>query len=144
MSRDVVVLLVALIAALGLFLFPRAAFADPHAVFYTDNGFKQVFYAVLAALNQADYVEPPRQPAIQTIQRLGDEIARTTNEPERVQLPRIRVRQVTSDDGDVFFREELWRRAEEKRAKVNVSITTCKILRIILGTEETNSVCQNT
>ena len=32
--------------------------ADPHAVFYTDRAQEQLFYNVLAALNQADYVEP--------------------------------------------------------------------------------------
>ncbi len=34
------------------------AHADPHAVFYTDRAQEQLFYNVLAALNQADYVEP--------------------------------------------------------------------------------------
>ncbi|MEO6077820.1 MAG: hypothetical protein ABIP54_03465 [Candidatus Andersenbacteria bacterium] len=34
------------------------ALADPHAVFYTDRAQEQLFYNVLAALNQADYVEP--------------------------------------------------------------------------------------
>lgn len=32
-------------------------YADPHAVFYTDRAQEQLFYNVLAALNQADYVE---------------------------------------------------------------------------------------
>lgn len=39
----------------------RPAFADPHAMFYTDKGQEQVFYNFLAALNQADYVEAPPQ-----------------------------------------------------------------------------------
>ena len=37
--------------------FPRVALADPHAVFYTAIGQQQLFYNVLAALDQADYVE---------------------------------------------------------------------------------------
>ncbi len=32
--------------------------ADPHAVFYTTTGQQQLFFNVLAALDQADYVEP--------------------------------------------------------------------------------------
>lgn len=32
--------------------------ADPHAVFYTAIGQQQLFFNVLAALDQADYVEP--------------------------------------------------------------------------------------
>ncbi|MDA1168765.1 MAG: hypothetical protein O3A36_00310 [bacterium] len=35
------------------------ASADPHAVFYTDRAQEQLFYNTLAALNQADFVEPP-------------------------------------------------------------------------------------
>lgn len=38
--------------------FSPAAYADPHAVFYTDRAQEQVFYNTLAALNQADFVEP--------------------------------------------------------------------------------------
>src|SRR3989344_8087260 len=34
------------------------AHADPHAVFYTTIGQQQLFFNVLAALDQADYVEP--------------------------------------------------------------------------------------
>lgn len=34
------------------------AHADPHAVFYTDRAQEQVFFNTLAALNQADFVEP--------------------------------------------------------------------------------------
>lgn len=40
-------------------ILPKVALADPHAMFYTDKGQQQVFYNILAALNQADYVEPP-------------------------------------------------------------------------------------
>lgn len=41
----------------GLVLMTRTAKADPHAVFYTAIGQQQLFYNVLAALDQADYVE---------------------------------------------------------------------------------------
>lgn len=39
-------------------VFSSPVYADPHAVFYTDRAQEQLFYNVLAALNQADYVEP--------------------------------------------------------------------------------------
>lgn len=37
---------------------PQSAHADPHAVFYTAIGQRQLFLNFLAALDQADYVEP--------------------------------------------------------------------------------------
>lgn len=40
--------------------FAPAAHADPHAVFYTAIGQQQLFFNVLAALDQADYVEPAK------------------------------------------------------------------------------------
>ncbi len=48
---------VALVAIFTLFV--PSAHADPHAVFYTDRAQEQLFYNTLAALNQADFVEPP-------------------------------------------------------------------------------------
>ncbi|MDP3997216.1 MAG: hypothetical protein Q8P73_01815 [bacterium] len=42
-------------------IFSRPAKADPHAVFYTAVGQQQLFFNVLAALDQADYVEPATQ-----------------------------------------------------------------------------------
>ena len=47
-----------LVFALIIALHPSPALADPHAVFYTDRAQEQLFYNFLAALNQADYVEP--------------------------------------------------------------------------------------
>lgn len=47
--------------AVGVLVFlsgVRTAQADPHAVFYTAVGQQQLFFNVLAALDQADYVEP--------------------------------------------------------------------------------------
>jgi hypothetical protein len=38
--------------------FIHPAYADPHAVFYTAIGQQQLFFNALAALDQADYVEP--------------------------------------------------------------------------------------
>lgn len=47
-----------LLGVLLLFGQVNQAWADPHAVFYTATGQQQLFFNVLAALDQADYVEP--------------------------------------------------------------------------------------
>jgi hypothetical protein len=47
--------------ALGSLLMIRPVHADPHAVFYTAVGQQQLFFNVLAALDQADYVETEAQ-----------------------------------------------------------------------------------
>ena len=47
-----------LLVAVGVLLSPSTAHADPHAIFYTATGQRQLFFNVLAALDQADYVEP--------------------------------------------------------------------------------------
>lgn len=44
-----------------LFLHAPSASADPHAMFYTTTGQQQLFFNVLAALNQSDFVEPAEQ-----------------------------------------------------------------------------------
>lgn len=41
-----------------LLAIPKVAHADPHAMFYTAVGQRQLFFNVLSALDQADYVEP--------------------------------------------------------------------------------------
>lgn len=46
-----------LLLTVGL-LSPKSAHADPHGVFFTVVGQQQLFFNILAALNQADYVEP--------------------------------------------------------------------------------------
>ncbi len=38
-----------------------SVYADPHAVFYTVSGQQQLFFNMLAALDQADYVEPAKE-----------------------------------------------------------------------------------
>lgn len=49
----------ALIFCLSFYLLiPTTVKADPHAVFYTAIGQQQLFFNILAALDQADYVEP--------------------------------------------------------------------------------------
>ena len=53
--RNVFTLAISLTA---IAFFTNTAYADPHAVFYTDRAQEQLFYNTLAALNQADFVEP--------------------------------------------------------------------------------------
>lgn len=57
--------LAAHLACAGLILsvagLPRPAHADPHAIFYTAIGQQQLFFNMLAALNQADYVETDQE-----------------------------------------------------------------------------------
>lgn len=158
------------LALLGALLLAKPAYADPHAVFYTDRGQAQLFYNVLAALNQADYVEPPQgnegSPPIESVRRIGDYIRSGTFlfplpsptfspiydplnpkriigftrvpalEPEeREPLPRIRVRQVTSDDGDVFYREALQRRALAEAQRTELANLICGVRRLYYGEE---------
>lgn len=158
---------------LGTFLLrPGEALADPHAMFFTDRAQEQLFYNVLAALNQADFVEPPQHdqfgnrtaldgtPPIESVERIGDYIATGLVPPpqpsptftydanrnvisrtppletrEREPLPRIRVRQVTSDDGDVFYRESLQRRALVEAQRVEMSNLLCGFLLLYPGTD---------
>ncbi len=56
--RDVFKTLAVVLFVSGSALLAPSAYADPHAVFYTDRAQEQLFYNTLAALNQADFVEP--------------------------------------------------------------------------------------
>jgi len=171
-SRKLVLLGASVLFVAYLLVLPKFAFADPHAMFFTDRGQEQVFYNVLAALNQADYVEPPLNvnpyenpyqsninptptdgPFIASDIRQGNYIAtgqyqddpvqRTVDsngnvnpaiEPqERDTLPRIRVREVTSDNGDVFFRESMERRALAEELRAQLAYLACRGDAIIYG-----------
>lgn len=160
-------LIIAFVAlfSLGIFVFPREVFADPHAIFFTDRGQEQLFFNVLAALNQADYVEPPDRPSINADQRFGSFIrfgtyTEPTNQPQYtitrdpitgrltvtgtplepnettgVELPRIRVRQVTSDDGDVYYRQRAAERALAEAQRASLTNLLCGFRRLYLGEE---------
>ena len=169
--------IVVLLVVITIVSFARPASADPHAMFYTDRAQEQLFYNVLAALNQADYVEAPASewqnydlsiptspsptspPNIDYDKRIGNYLATgtyiprddlknrtvtynkdgsiTTSSPlepqERTNLPRITVRQVTSDNGDAFLRETLQRRALAEQMRVEFSGLACRILEGIYG-----------
>ncbi len=61
------------LALIGVFVFSlfftsaHPALADPHATFFTSVGQQQLFFNMLASLNQADYVEP----AVDTLATAG-------------------------------------------------------------------------
>ncbi|TSC64348.1 MAG: hypothetical protein G01um1014106_160 [Parcubacteria group bacterium Gr01-1014_106] len=140
----------------GLFIIPQAAFADPHATFFTNRGQEQLFFNVLAALNQSDFVEPPSGSTgslnISSIERIGDHLrdgvvptpqpsslftltnrSLLTEPAERIELPRIRVRQVTSDDGDVYFRERVAQRALVEAQRVEFTNLLCSFRLLYFG-----------
>ena len=55
---------------------------------------------------------------------------------EREELPRIRVRAVTSDEGDVFFREREQRRSLAEQIRAELGMLSCDAIRFILGDAE--------
>lgn len=114
------------VLAAAFFLFAGDVYADPHAVFYTDKGQEQVFYNVLAALNQADYAEPPTVPTPPAIPPTGfrDFDYATQNEDE-LRFPRIRVRAVTPDDGDLYYRLRLAELKRAARVRAELSHLAC-------------------
>lgn len=161
------------ITASTLFLIrPKIAYADPHAVFYTDRGQEQVFFNVLAALNQADYVEAPGEPAVAIARAIGDfnvsgiqpppvppptityekdELGniRVIHSPpplpdERLPLPRLRTRAVTPDNGDVYTRELLQRRALAEAQRTELANLICGFRRVLLGTEGARNCLEQT
>lgn len=121
-----------------------SALADPHAVFYTDRAQEQLFYNVLAALNQADYVEPSfgsfpyaRQNLVQNRAIAADPIpgqSLTPFEPENnpvinsthTDLPSVVTRNITLEGNDLwtsylvqqFSLETASRRTENELARV--------------------------
>lgn len=125
--RRFIAVLLAAGVALGIlgFLAPTA-WADPHAVFYTDKGQEQVFYNVLAALNQADYVEPPTVPQPPAIpSNTLTEFDYTTQNEDELRFPRIRVRAVTPDDGDLYYRLRLAELKRAARVRAELSHLAC-------------------
>jgi hypothetical protein len=123
------------------------ALADPHAVFYTDRAQEQLFYNVLAALNQADYVEPsfgqfpytrqnlvaqraaapvPSQLAGQQTQLPFTQETNPTINATHTDLPSVVTRNITLEGNDVwtaylvqnFALETSTRKSENELARV--------------------------
>ncbi len=127
------------IAVIALsFLFSPSAYADPHAVFYTDRAQEQLFYNTLAALNQADFVEPAlgqfgRDNLInQRSQALPGPAEQFTKENNPIitsthsDLPAILTRSITLEGNDLwtaylvnqFALETASRRSESELARI--------------------------
>jgi hypothetical protein len=99
-----------------VFMGSKIAYADPHAVFYTATGQQQLFFNVLAGLNQADYVEPANPqtgtPAGQSRQDLNQAQQTAGNQPKatvndvlnagQTKLSSILTRNITLQGNDVW------------------------------------------
>lgn len=89
----------------GVFVAPQPAQADPHGVFFTVVGQQQLFFNVLASLNQADYVETPqlRDALLARRQEAGfgpeQNLAANATDTE---LANLLVRPVTLEGNDVW------------------------------------------
>ncbi len=71
--------------SISVLTFAHPAYADPHAVFYTDRAQEQFFYNSLAALNQADFVEPGTGTYSRGV--LLDRRTGTAQQPQPIALP---------------------------------------------------------
>lgn len=86
MSRGVLCRVSGVVLALiSIIVGTHPVYADPHAVFYTTVGQQQLFFNVLAALDQADYVETDAQRQQLVAQRQAAAPATTTPEGLLVQ-----------------------------------------------------------
>jgi hypothetical protein len=127
----------------GITVFSPSAYADPHAVFYTDRAQEQLFYNTLAALNQADFVEPVSNNQYSRailLARRSSTVARTSPQPgdrtfiaeqnpvinsTRTDLPAILSRSITLEGNDLwtaylinqFALETTTRRSEDELAR---------------------------
>jgi hypothetical protein len=110
---------------------PHFALADPHAMFYTDRGQEQVFYNVLAALNQADYVEPPPQPSLDPASPIPNPTATysPTSPPNIDYNARI---------GNYLASGTYFPRTDQREAKI-ITDSNGKVTSITVGTDGTAS-----
>lgn len=127
-------------AAVGLASWPRAAQADPHAMFLTVVGQQQLFFNVLAALNQADYVETLqlRDQLLQKRQAAGFD--KETNDPSVTQtetdLANVLTRNITLEGYDqetAFIEREA---AIERSRRRNQQAVTQLLCQIAFGVEK--------
>lgn len=85
------ILLVSIATVTGTFGTARTARADPHAVFYTAIGQQQLFFNVLAALDQADYVETQYDRQILRDRRAATGLLRPFTEDQQAIVEQTRV-----------------------------------------------------
>lgn len=121
---------------LGCLLFiggTRPAQADPHAVFYTSIGQQQLFFNMLAALDQADYVEPAvntlgtpsgqsRQELLENRQNtpFGSPLPDPRLSATKTQLSSVLTRNITLEGFDLWTAYQLQNRSNDfqKRAAI--------------------------
>jgi len=127
----------------------KPARADPHAMFYTAIGQRQLFFNVLAALDQADYVEPKE--ARDDLLELRSAAGFTAEEKDSVKSTRTELagllnRSITLEGDDLWTAFQKSEFAIETRRRVNSD----KLLRIycerglgIAGCEKPNDQGNN-
>lgn len=129
-------------------VFPRPARADPHAVFYTAIGQQQLFFNVLAALNQADFVEPAtnttgtssgvsREEILQkrTEQGFAEESAPVVTSTE-TQLGSILTRGITLEGNDLWTAYIAYQNAIEADRRRNLVELLEFFCNIAIGVDE--------
>ncbi len=142
-ARNVFILAISLVT---IAFFTHTAYADPHAVFYTDRAQEQLFYNTLAALNQADFVEPGLDNQTQytrdfLVARRSAAVARANPQPNdktfsaeqnpiinstHTDLPGVVTRNITLEGNDLwtaylinqFALETVTRRSESQLARI--------------------------
>lgn len=121
------------VLAVGVLVFmgtTHIAHADPHAVFYTAIGQQQLFFNVLAALDQADYVEP--KSGASGLSR--EELLRDRSDTEfgnpsddnrltttRTNLSSVLTRNITLEGYDLWTAYQLQNRANDFQRRIGVS-----------------------
>lgn len=134
---------VVFLATCGFFLIGNAkpAHADPHAMFYTVSGQQQLFFNMLAALDQADYVETATrgegQPTNSSRKELVDNRAQaglsaeknTVLEATKTSLNNVLTRSITLEGQDLwttYMRFQLALEAQRRKDTASVLIFFCE------------------
>lgn len=130
-------LLLCLAVGEGFLFAIRPVQADPHAVFYTAIGQRQLFFNFLAALDQADYVEPAtgtfsrdtlqqkRNAALEaealaegrTVSLVEDSVSAAT----KTNLSGVVVRPITLEGNDLFTQMTAKDRAVETKRRAGIA-----------------------
>lgn len=114
----------------------RPAKADPHGIFFTVIGQQQLFFNVLAALNQADYVE-----TVQLRQQLAAKRDAVLNDPQgrleatNTDLSDVLTRSVTLDGNDAEEARILREIANEDSRRRNDEALKAILCQIAFGVE---------
>lgn len=134
------VLITGLLVAVGLFLFfpSHPAYADPHAVFYTAIGQQQLFFNVLAALDQASFVETPAQRKALEVARAAAPGGQRAEDVKvvtetRTDLSGVLTRNITLEGNDLWTAFQARQFGLENMARNNVNATNVVLCQLGLG-----------